>query len=107
MKKLLQRIEPTTKICSEICGAQCCRAPGWFALTPEELERIDLLAQELDIEVLIYPRDDGAFVLDHLTNGGTCPFLDEDKLCRIYEHRPQACREFPVKPSPRCLVWPA
>ena len=59
-----------------MCGAQCCRAPGWFLMTGDELNRLSGLAEERDMELLIHAgRDDGLFVLDHKTNGDACPFL--------------------------------
>ena len=35
--------------------------------------------------------EEGDFVL----HTAPCPFLAEDNLCRIYDDRPQACREYP------------
>ena len=29
-----------------------------------------------------------------------CPFLGEDNRCTVYEHRPEACREFPFLDKP-------
>jgi Fe-S-cluster containining protein len=35
--------------------------------------------------------EDGDFVF----RSTPCPFLGEGNLCRVYDHRPQACREYP------------
>lgn len=35
--------------------------------------------------------EEGDFVL----KAAPCAFLDKDNYCRIYEHRPEACREYP------------
>jgi uncharacterized protein len=32
---------------------------------------------------------------DHVLRVAPCPFLGHDNFCSIYEHRPQACREYP------------
>jgi uncharacterized protein len=56
----------------------------------------------------------GLFVLEQ-RNGRDCIFLDENRLCTVYEKRPEVCRQFPrigprpgycpakqkAKPSPR------
>ncbi len=32
---------------------------------------------------------------DYVPNSIPCPFLKPDNACRIYDHRPAACREYP------------
>lgn len=32
---------------------------------------------------------------DYVLQSSPCVFLDSDNTCRIYEHRPKACREYP------------
>ena len=37
--------------------------------------------------------------------GQRCPMLDpETSACRIYEHRPQRCRDFPDELTPGCAI---
>lgn len=33
---------------------------------------------------------------DYVFNQQPCPFLGADNYCSIYEHRPRACRDFPL-----------
>lgn len=87
-------------------------------ILPEEKERIEALANDLDINVMILPRigttrnqdaePDTVIAYQMMgieKNGNTCPFLDtkSDKrsphggfTCKIYEKRPLACRAYPV-----------
>lgn len=32
---------------------------------------------------------------DYVLNSAPCPFLENDNKCQIYEHRPDACSEYP------------
>ncbi len=32
---------------------------------------------------------------DYVLQSSPCTFLDDDNTCRVYEHRPLACREYP------------
>lgn len=100
--------EASVEICAHECGAQCCRAPGHFSLQRNELVRLNHFAHELGVVFKVYqhPDDEHWFEADHATNDGVCPFLDPDtNLCRVYEHRPEACRTYPQKPEPRCKLW--
>jgi Fe-S-cluster containining protein len=106
------RRKPSKAICSDECGAQCCRAPGHFGLDHLELERLRQLADKLDVRLRITRRPatkqpfQSGFVLDFGNNGGACPFLDrEASLCRIYDERPAACRHYPTQPDTRCILW--
>jgi Fe-S-cluster containining protein len=48
-------------------------------------------------EKYIRTDDDG----DYVFNSTPCPFLEADNTCRIYEHRPLACAEYPHTDRPR------
>lgn len=40
-----------------------------------------------------------------ITNDGKCVFLDRETFqCKIYNYRPQVCRDFGVKPSGNCFL---
>ncbi len=74
------------------CGA-CCRC-------------FPIFASESDAEREPKIKDEGIRIDDYLRKGliafrlyplpflDTCAFLNEDKLCRIYETRPEVCRKF-------------
>lgn len=47
-----------------------------------------------------YRAGTGLYTLRQLKNGD-CRFLGEDRLCQVYENRPEVCRKFPaVGPRP-------
>lgn len=75
------------------CG-NCCRTTSPI-IRERDLDRLakhlrvrpgDLIDQHLRMD------DDGDWVF----RSAPCPFLDlSDNRCSVYEHRPQACREYP------------
>ena len=73
--------------------ANCCKTTSPI-FRDVDIERI---AQHLRIkpsqftEQHLHIDEDGDWVL----NQSPCLFLQEDNTCRIYEHRPKACREYP------------
>ena len=113
--------------CIDEC-AQCCIEREYFPekkfgkigvlILPEEKEKIETVAKEKKIDVLILPRigissqknlesiEVLAFQMMGVEdNGNTCPFLDMDPIkksphggypCRIYENRPLACQTYPL-----------
>lgn len=96
-----ERIEPTTELCVEKCGAKCCRMEGHMILSFSEGSRLHSLNKKIKL-------------INHAVKGyvvwnrsGPCVFLDQKtNLCTIYESRPEACRTFPKRPNPGCLAWP-
>lgn len=74
--------------------ANCCKTTGPI-IEPEEIPIIadalsispaDFLSHYLEMD------EDGDFVMQSLP----CPMLDlNTNKCKIYEHRPEACRDFP------------
>jgi Fe-S-cluster containining protein len=42
----------------------------------------------------------GLFLLEPQSNG-SCPFLGEDRLCTVYDRRPDLCRGFPLVVGPK------
>lgn len=112
--------------CTEGCS-KCCIEREYYPSTrfgkigvlvlPEEKEKIESLARDLAIEIMILPRigiseksDKPENILAYQlmgqeANGNTCPFLDTKSAkrsphggyeCRIYNDRPLACRAYPV-----------
>jgi Fe-S-cluster containining protein len=85
---------------------------------PEEKQKIEELAKHLEIKIKIIPRIGISKLVDKKQikilgyqlmgiedNGNTCPFLDTKSdlrsphggfTCKIYEHRPLACRAYPL-----------
>lgn len=112
--------------CVEECS-QCCIEREYYPsveygkigvlILPEEKERIEKLAKEMNLDVVILPRigvsensDEPDEILAYQLmgieeNGNTCPFLDTASearsphggfTCKIYDQRPLACRAYPV-----------
>ncbi len=113
--------------CVEECS-QCCEQREYYPtkqfgkvgvlILPEEKNKIETLAKNNGIEIMILPRigisynksDQPIEILAYQMmgiekNGNTCPFLDTksgDKSphggypCKIYENRPLACKAYPV-----------
>jgi Fe-S-cluster containining protein len=52
-----------------------------------------------------YQQKSQLFVLEQ-RNGRDCIYLDQDRLCTVYEKRPEVCRKFP-KIGPRPGFCPA
>jgi Fe-S-cluster containining protein len=77
-----------------------------------DLERLGLLgkgeaspkkiARRLGREGIVrsYRGATGLFQLEP-QGDGSCPFLGPDRLCTVYEKRPDLCRDFPLKAGPR------
>lgn len=79
--------------------ANCCRSLG-----PRITQRdIEVLAKTLKqkqqsfVETYLRIDSDGDYVFKQMP----CPFLDGDNSCRVYQHRPKACREYPHTDRPR------
>lgn len=63
------------------CGECCSR---FLPLSKKDIERIKAYTEENDIK----QRPEGADI------DLTCPYLTEDKVCAIYEARPDICRAY-------------
>jgi len=115
MAASVTRGETSTEVCAVECGARCCRAPARLLVTEDELDRLAELADARGVTITVVPvatrRDPttraGSMIVHADQPGGVCPFLIEaSNLCSIYEDRPDACRRFPTKPEPGCVLWP-
>jgi len=101
----VQLRQASKAICTDECGAQCCRAPGHFRCDEDELEVLREEAVRLGVRVRVVRLAD-KWAVDFKNNDGACPFLDRDtSLCRVYAARPQACRDFPTKYEERCVLF--
>lgn len=73
--------------------ANCCKttSPIFYQTDIERVAKFlrvkpgDFIARYLRVD------EDG----DHVLQSSPCPFLDEANQCRVYDHRPKACREYP------------
>lgn len=88
------------------CHALCCTLPVEVSvadlqrmelITPEEAaQSVKKIARKLVDQKLVksFRVRSGLFTLEQRTNGD-CVFLDKNRLCTIYDKRPQVCRKFP------------
>ncbi|ASJ02272.1 Fe-S-cluster oxidoreductase [Thermococcus profundus] len=85
--------------CPENCGKCCVNLE--IPLRDEDIERIEDLGygawEFVDYEKMFYRGDKFlGYALKKRPFDGACIFLDpETKRCRIYDHRPLACRLYP------------
>jgi Fe-S-cluster containining protein len=86
------------ELCSQ-CGAECCDVSTPFNM--EDIKRIKKKYKKLLRGVKLVPTQADAYSLQKRGNK-QCVFLDKNKRCKIYEDRPQICRDFGDKPWARC-----
>lgn len=91
------------------CFNKCCSDVNIF-LTPYDVvrlkNRLDIDSEEFLTRYTLMPMDENqnypVVMLKMEEDGLTCPFLDGDKGCGVYEDRPWSCRMFPIgKASPK------
>jgi Fe-S-cluster containining protein len=75
------------------CG-NCCRSISPI-ITDKDINRI---SRHLKVKPSVFKEkylalDDED---DYVFRRQPCPFLGEDNYCQIYQHRPRACRDFPL-----------
>ena len=73
--------------------ANCCRSLG-PRITKNDINRLSKslrIKQNQFIETYLHIDEDGDYVFRSMP----CPFLDTDNYCKVYDDRPQACREYP------------
>ncbi len=88
--------------CGKGCGACCHQNVDVF---PQEAILLRAIAEHYDIEI-----DEARLARQAPKNPGTwrelsrddrrCVFLSDDDACRVYEHRPGACRKYAVITDP-------
>jgi predicted O-methyltransferase YrrM/Fe-S-cluster containining protein len=85
------------QICSQECGARCCRGgPGGLnvVLTKREVERLSALALEKGLDFKFQEGVAGRSM--RLEAEKPCAFLDlGTNLCSIHKQRPSACKTYP------------
>lgn len=98
--------EAASRICTKRCKAMCCRGSLVLRLTSDEALVFSEHAAILGVALLMTPTpDDGVWVRFSEHPGEHCPMLDaSSSTCRIYEDRPQRCRDFPPSFTPGCAI---
>ena len=98
--------EAASHVCMKYCRAMCCRGALVLSLSGDEIADFDSRADGLSVELVLVKQQSGrAWVRFSDHPGERCPMLDPStNECRIYEHRPQRCRNFPDKPTPGCAI---
>ena len=104
------RPDPTpgshSDICMNQCRAMCCRGPWVLTLSKEEVTVLEVYADDFGVKLVVGEAADGGGLVrfsDH--SGDRCPMLDPSSFaCRIYEERPQRCRDFPERQIPGCAI---
>jgi len=90
------------KDCSS-CNGACCRYVVIELDAPKELEDFDIIKWYVcHKNVNVFVEEDGAWNVEFIT---PCEHLGEDNLCKIYEKRPQICRDFSVDECPYHNVY--
>jgi Fe-S-cluster containining protein len=83
--------EEQLRICQHECRARCCRYLTVTIPAPKLKADFDemswFLAHE-DVSLYVYGRR------WHLEMRARCRYLKRDNLCRIYETRPEVCRQY-------------
>jgi Fe-S-cluster containining protein len=73
--------------------ANCCKttSPIFYQKDIERLAKLFRIKPSNFIDQYLHLDQDKDYVL----NTSPCAFLDSDNSCTVYEHRPNACREYP------------
>ncbi len=94
------------------CWAACCTLP--VEVSKDDLVRLEVatidevqgslkkLARRLTSQKIVrsFRATTGLFILEH-SPAGECVFLGKDRLCTVYDKRPDVCRRFPeIGPRP-------
>jgi Fe-S-cluster containining protein len=90
MEELHEEVFSTTDC---LTCANCCKttSPVFTTKDIERIAKIFRLRPGQFINQYLHIDEDNDYVL----NISPCPFLNTDNTCQVYEHRPQACREYP------------
>ena len=99
-------LEQASHLCMSRCGGMCCRGNLILVLGAGEINRFQRLAAELGIDTQVETRPGGeGWVRFARHPGEHCPMLENDtSACRIYEERPQRCRDFPETVVAGCII---
>ncbi|MEK7692313.1 MAG: YkgJ family cysteine cluster protein [Bdellovibrionota bacterium] len=99
------------------CWSGCCTLP--VEVSASDLIRLGLATEEEcaislkavaktlfeEKTIQAFQQKSGIFVLAQRA-GRDCIYLSRDRLCRVYERRPEVCRQFPkIGPRPGYCPW--
>lgn len=88
---------PAGKDCFS-CNGACCRYVVVEIDKPEELVDFDEIKWYVAHKnINVFVDEEGDWHIEFIT---PCEYLGEDNLCKIYEKRPQICRDFSVEDCP-------
>lgn len=94
------------------CWGGCCTLP--LEVSAADLMRLELITEDEAAESLkkvakrlmkegkiqAFQQKTQLFIIEQ-RNGRDCIFLGKDRLCTVYERRPEVCRQFPkIGPRP-------
>ena len=98
--------QEASHICMNVCQAMCCRGPLILELTASEVESFVAEGRKLQVQVRVNEGMNGRGWVKFADHAGEmCPMLDAESFaCRIYEHRPSRCRDFPTRLTPGCAI---
>lgn len=97
--------EAASHICMATCKAMCCRGPLILTLSEEEAVAFEQWSPALGVPMVISHGASGAWLRFSDHPGERCPMLEDGTfMCRIYEKRPQRCRDFPSNLTPGCAI---
>ena len=86
-----------SKDCST-CDGACCKHVAIEIDTPEELEDFENIKWYVcHKNINVYVDENYLWHIEMLTS---CEFLGENHLCKIYEKRPEICREYSQEECP-------
>ncbi len=88
-----------TKVCKTCATGSCCK--DGVDVDLEEAKKISQLDINLEKPWFDKPFEDSdmpsGWAVSTVTRDGRCVFQASDYRCRIYEHRPVFCRDFPLE----------
>jgi len=85
------------KDCST-CKGNCCRYVVIEIDKPKKLKDFEYIKWYVcHKNVNVFVEEDGLWNLEFIT---PCEYLDKNNRCKIYDKRPQICRDFTVKECP-------
>lgn len=98
--------EAASDICMNQCRAGCCRGPLILRLSGAEAATLKRRAEGLGVDLQPgLSGGSGGWLKFAEYPGELCPMLDPATFaCRIYDDRPQRCREFPERLTPGCAL---
>jgi Fe-S-cluster containining protein len=88
--------ETTDQVWKQVDCTKCANCCKTLDVVVDDAD-VKRLAEELKVSVKSFEHKYVAMRVgrEKFLKGQPCVFLGDDNACRVYEHRPQACRDFP------------